>query len=75
MTGSTDMGDLSEIMPAIQPTMGGFTGALHSKDFKTADKEAVYISASKILACTAYDLLKNGAEKAIEIKNSFKSAN
>ena len=75
MTGSTDMGDLSEIMPAIQPTMGGFTGALHSKDFKIADKEAVYISASKILACTAYDLLRNGAEKAIEIKNSFKSVN
>jgi len=75
MTGSTDMGDLSEIMPAIQPTMGGFTGALHSKEFEIADKEAVYISASKILACTAYDLLKNGAEKAIEIKSSFKSAN
>ncbi len=24
MTGSTDMGDPSEIMPVIQPTMGGF---------------------------------------------------
>ncbi|MBR3934427.1 MAG: amidohydrolase [Clostridia bacterium] len=72
MTGSTDMGDLSEIMPAIQPTMGGFSGALHSKEFEIADKEAVYISASKILACTAYDLLKDGAKKAIEIKNNFK---
>lgn len=71
MTGSTDMGDLSEIMPAIQPTMGGFSGALHGKDFAIADKEAVYISASKILACTAYDLLKNGAEKAIAIKEGF----
>ena len=72
MTGSTDMGDLSEIMPAIQPTMGGFSGALHSKEFAIADKEAAYISSSKILACTVYDLLKNGARKAIEIKNSFK---
>jgi len=75
MTGSTDMGDLGEIMPVIQPTMGGFNGALHSKDFEIADKETVYISAAKILACTAYDLLKNGAEKAIEIKNNFKPAN
>lgn len=75
MTGSTDMGDLSEIMPVIQPTMGGFNGALHSKDFEIADKEVVYISAAKILACTAYDLLKNGAEKAIEIKNNFKPIN
>ena len=72
MTGSTDMGDLSEIMPVIQPTMGGFSGALHSKEFEIVDKEAVYISASKILACTAYDLLKNGAKKAIEIKSNFK---
>ncbi len=71
MTGSTDMGDLSEIMPSIQPTMGGFSGALHSKEFEITDKETVYISASKILACTVYDLLKNGAEKAIEIKNKF----
>ena len=72
MTGSTDMGDLSEIMPSIQPTMGGFDGALHSKDFKIADKEAVYISASKILAGTLFDLLSNGAEKAIMIKNNFR---
>ena len=71
MTGSTDMGDLGEIMPVIQPTMGGFCGALHSKDFAIADKESVYISASKVLACTAYDLLKNGAEKAIEIKDKW----
>lgn len=72
MTGSTDMGDISAIMPAIQPTMGGFTGPLHGKDFAIADKEAVYITASKILACTAYDLLKDGAKKAIEIKEAFK---
>ncbi len=73
MTGSTDMGDLSEIMPVIQPTMGGFSGALHGKDFEIADKETVYITASKILACTAYDLLKNNAKKALDIKNNFKS--
>ena len=73
MTGSTDMGDLSEKMPVIQPTMGGFSGALHSKEFEIADKETVYISAAKILACTAHDLLKDNARKALEIKNNFKS--
>ena len=72
MTGSTDMGDLSQIMPAIQPTMGGFEGPLHGKDFKIADKEAAYITASKILAATAYDLLKDGAKKALEIVKNFK---
>ena len=72
MTGSTDMGDLSEIIPSIQPTMGGFSGALHSKDFTIKDKESAYITSAKILALTAYDLLADGGKKAIEIKENFK---
>ena len=59
-------------MTSIQHTMGGFSGALHSKKFVISDKETAYISAAKILACTAYDLLKDGAVKAVEIKNNFK---
>lgn len=58
MTGSTDMGDVSQALPSIQPTMGGFTGALHSKEFAITDPETVYITAAKLLACTAYDLVK-----------------
>lgn len=72
MTGSTDMGDLSQIMPAIQPTMGGFNGPLHGKNFEIANKDTVYICAAKILAATVYDLLKNNAEIAVKIKENFK---
>ena len=60
MTGSTDMGDVSQAIPSIQPTMGGFSGALHSKEFAITDPELVYITAAKLLACTAYDLAKKG---------------
>ncbi len=73
MTGSTDMGDVSGIIPAIQPTMGGFDGALHSKEFSIVDKELVYITASKILACSVYDLVKDHASKARLIKEKFKN--
>ena len=62
MTGSTDLGDVSQALPSIQPTMGGFTGALHSKEFAITDPETVYITASKLLACTAYDLVKQKQE-------------
>lgn len=58
MTGSTDMGDVSQAIPSIQPTMGGFSGALHSQDFAITDPELVYVTAAKLLACTAYDLVK-----------------
>jgi len=57
MTGSTDMGDLSSKIPCIQPTMGGFSGSAHGKDFVVCDKEAAYIMPAKIMACTVYDLL------------------
>ena len=72
MTGSTDIGDLSQIIPCIQPTMGGFSGALHGKDFAIFDEEAVYITGSKLLALTVYDLLKDGAKLAREVKENFK---
>ncbi len=72
MTGSTDMGDLSSIIPVIQPTIGGFDGALHSKEFLVANKEFVYITATKILACSVYDLIKDNAKKARSIKDNFK---
>lgn len=59
MTGSTDMGDLSGKIPCIQPTMGGFTGSAHGKDFAVCDVEAAYIMPAKIMACTVYDILKS----------------
>lgn len=67
MTGSTDMGDVSQVMPIIQPTMGGFVGALHSSDFAIVDPEWVYVTAAKLLACTVYDLVKNNAAEARRI--------
>ena len=63
MTGSTDIGDLSMKIPCIQPTMGGFCGTAHGKDFAVADVEAAYITPAKLLACTAYDILCDGAKK------------
>lgn len=72
MTGSTDMGDLSQKIPCIHPTMGGFSGTAHGVDFKISDTEAAYVLPAKIMAATVCDLLKCGAEKAIAVKNSFK---
>ena len=70
MTGSTDMGDLSHIMPCVHPSMGGFEGTAHGADFRIADPEAAYILPAKIMACTVYDLLKDGATLAQKILNA-----
>lgn len=61
--GSTDMGDLSYLIPVIQPTITGFTGAAHSKDFRITDKIQAYILPAKLMAATVIDLLVNRAER------------
>lgn len=72
ITGSSDIGDLSCLLPTIQPSMGGFSGALHSKEFEISDEASAYIASAKILAGTAAELLYKGAEKARAVKAAFK---
>ncbi len=69
MIGSTDMGDISQVLPSIHPSMGGFTGNLHSKEFAPTDTEAAYIEAAKAMAMTVVDLLWDDAKAACEICN------
>ena len=53
----TDLGDLSALMPVLQPYIGGVEGALHSKDFKITDRNTAYLLGSRYLALMAAELL------------------
>ena len=66
-TGSTDMGDISHIMPAVHPSISGASGISHGNDFLISDKEMAYLAPAKALALLAVDLLYGNAAKAIEI--------
>lgn len=72
--GSTDIGDLSACMPVIQPTITGFSGAAHSKDFRIIDPEQAYILPAKLMAMTVIDLLTEHAAKARTITKSSKKS-
>lgn len=65
--GSTDAGDLSYLLPLIQPTLSGFTGDLHSCDFRVEDVELAYLLPAKVMALTVIDLLSKDASIAKEI--------
>ena len=69
--GSTDMGDLTHLMPGIHPFVGSFSGDLHSKDFDLSDEEMAFITSAKILAATVIDLLANDAREARSIIDHF----
>lgn len=72
MTGSSDIGDVSYLLPTIQPMVGGFVGQLHAKEFAAADDYTAYVLPAKLMALTAVRLLENDAKLGKEIKNSFK---
>ena len=74
MIGSSDIGDISCLMPTIQPTVGGIKGSAHGADFEICDAEAAMVIPAKALAMTVIDLLCDNASKAKEIKAGFSPA-
>ena len=68
---STDVGDLSQVMPVVNFTHGGTAGALHSADFAVTDVDKAYIAPAKMMALTAYHLLKDGAVLARRTMDGF----
>lgn len=76
--GSTDMGDISMIMPVFHGYMGGAEGTVHGKDYKIKNPEKACIESAKWQLTIIELLLSDKAKKATEIiKNSqpdFKSA-
>lgn len=70
--GSTDMGDISHIIPSVHPFTGGISGNHHTKEFKASDYASACLIPAKLMAMTAIDLLANQAAKALEVKQNFK---
>lgn len=71
-TGSFDFGDVSHLMPAIHPMIGGISGNLHTRDYKIVDEDLAYIVPAKAMALTVVDLLFDDASSAKEIIKNFK---
>ena len=69
-TGSTDMGDLSMVMPVLHPYMGGATGSGHGADYQIVDHSLAYLGTAKGLAGMVVDLLADGATSARDVLKS-----
>ena len=70
--GSTDMGDLSQIMPVCHPYTSGAVGAGHSKDYTIEDYEMAVVNPAKIMAMAVIDLLAEGASGAKGVLDGWK---
>ncbi len=70
--GSTDMGDLSCIMPVVHPYAGGAVGTSHGNDYYITDPIAACVNSAKWQVAMLYMLLCDGAKEAKTIKAEFK---
>ncbi len=59
--GSTDMGDVSMVMPALHFYFGGFKGNAHGDDFLVSDPRMAYGVSAKLLVMNVIDLLYGDA--------------
>jgi hypothetical protein len=71
-SGSTDMGDLCSLMPAIHPSTCGAVGKCHGNNYYIVDHEAATIDSAKLQLGMLYLLLKDGADRAKRIKEEYK---
>ncbi len=62
--GCTDMGDITNIMPAIHGGVPGGKGTAHGIDFTTPDGYVAFVQASKHAAIMLYALLMDNAAEA-----------
>src|SRR5215831_17344317 len=71
-SGSTDMGDISHIMPTLHPYISGASGSGHGADYRITDPKLAYVENAKQLALMAVDMLWDGAKTAKSIIAEFK---
>ncbi len=69
--GSTDMGDVSMVMPVVHPNLGGVSGTLHGNTFQISHPETACLDMAKVELVMLHLLLHNNAEQARKIKAEF----
>jgi amidohydrolase len=70
--GSTDMGDISHILPRVHPYAGGASGAGHGADYRIDDYTRAVINPAQAVAMTVIDLLADNAREAKRVQAEFK---
>ena len=71
-TGSTDMGDLSSIMPVQHANAPGTKGTGHGMDYYVVDPVAACVDSAKVQLMCLSLLLMNGGERAKKVIAEYK---
>lgn len=71
-SGSTDMGDLSCVMPVVHPYAPGACGRSHGNDYYVENAELACVSCAKWQLAMLHLLLSDGAKRARQIVEEYK---
>ena len=61
-TGCTDVGDVSAVIPSIQPYIRGCSGIGHGNNYQVSDPEMACVLSAKLQVATAWKLLSDDAK-------------
>ncbi|MCL2093721.1 MAG: amidohydrolase [Treponema sp.] len=67
---SSDIGDLSNVMPAIELSFGGAEGSGHGNDYRIASPDWAYMESTRFIAALSCRLLASGGEELMNIKKN-----
>lgn len=70
-TGCSDLGDVSMVLPAVHPHVGGVRGTGHGNDYIIDDPDTACVDLSKVHMLMLHLLLKDDARRAWQIKENF----
>ena len=70
---TTDANDVAHIVPTVHACIAGAAGVGHSSNYEIEDKDNAYIVATKMMLMSCIDLLADGAERGLKIKESWKA--
>jgi len=71
-TGSTDMGDLSAVMPSMHPHVAGAAGTSHGDSFRIVDPIKACVMSAQAQVLMVAELLKDNASRANYVIENFK---
>ena len=69
---SSDMGDITSIMPGIHPHIGGAKGISHGSNYEIADPDTAVVDSAKVQMVALKLLLENGAAQASKIVANYR---
>jgi len=70
-TGSTDMGDLSAVIPSMHPHVSGAAGAGHGDNYQIVDPMKACVMSAQAQVLMVVELLKDNAAKAKHVIETF----